>query len=114
MKTIALALCCCLATGPAAAAMFKWTDTQATREPERSHKEAPEKAPPAAVRARNCRAARHNLAVLQRGGHRRFRTRSGTLVYLTAAQRARRIAIARKQIAEFCPGAESQPSSREP
>lgn len=54
------------------------------------------------IRNQNCATARKNLAELQQGGIKRYRTADGEVMRLTEEDRQQRIDEANKQIAEFC------------
>jgi len=54
------------------------------------------------VSKENCATARKNLAELQQGGIKRYRTGDGSVIRLTEEDRQRRIEEANSQIQEFC------------
>jgi hypothetical protein len=54
------------------------------------------------LRRENCATARANLAKLQQGGNRAYRTPDGEVVRLTEADRQQRIDEANRQIKENC------------
>ena len=56
----------------------------------------------ARVSRENCEIARKNLAELQQGGVKRYRTGDGQVIRLTEEDRQQRIAEANSQIQEFC------------
>jgi len=56
----------------------------------------------ARISRENCETAKKNLAELQQGGVKRYRTGDGQVVRLTEEDRQQRIAEANSQIQEFC------------
>ena len=56
----------------------------------------------AAARKQNCASARSNLALYERGGHRRVRLPDGTVTFLGDAENKQRIDQAKQQIKDNC------------
>lgn len=56
----------------------------------------------ARITRENCEIAKKNLAELQQGGVKRYRTGDGKVIRLTEEDRQQRIAEANSQIQEFC------------
>jgi hypothetical protein len=54
------------------------------------------------VTRNNCETAKKNLALLQQGGVKRYRTGEGEIIRLTEEDRQQRIDEANSQIQEFC------------
>ena len=54
------------------------------------------------VSRNNCETAKKNLALLQQGGVKRYRTGEGEIIRLTEEDRQQRIDEANSQIQEFC------------
>jgi hypothetical protein len=51
---------------------------------------------------RNCAASKNNLAKLQEGGRKRYKTADGQVMHFSEEERQRRINEAKDQIDEFC------------
>jgi hypothetical protein len=51
---------------------------------------------------RNCTASKNNLAKLQEGGRKRYKTADGQVMHFSEEERQRRINEAKDQIDEFC------------
>jgi len=56
----------------------------------------------AEIRSKNCATAHKNLAELQKGGIKRYRTADGEIKHMTEEDRQQRITEANNQIAKFC------------